>query len=55
MPALAEIRDRVHSELLAERQREANEVMFRELKSRYEIPVERTNSAQFSELAAGAR
>ena len=55
VPALAEIRDRVRSELLAKRQRAANEAMFRELKSRYEIRVEQPEPAQISELATGTR
>lgn len=55
VPALAEIRDRVRSELLAKRQRDANEAMFRELKSRYEIRVERPDPEQIFELSAGAQ
>ena len=40
MPALAEIRERVQSELMAERQRQANEAIFQRLRERYEIVIE---------------
>jgi len=40
MPALAEIRERVQSELTAERRRQANEAIFQRLRERYEIVIE---------------
>jgi len=40
MPALAEIRERAQSELMAERQRQANEAIFQRLRERYEIVIE---------------
>jgi len=52
MPALADIRDRVRSELLSEKQRAANEAMFRELRDRYEIVVERPDEMRLTNFSA---
>lgn len=55
VPALAEIRDRVRSELLSEKRREANEAIFRGLRDRYDIRLETSGQTQTSDLAARAK
>ena len=54
VPALAEIRDRVRSELLSHKQREANEAMFRALRDRYEIVVEERDGERLANLSGRA-
>lgn len=54
VPTLVEIRDRVRTEWLAERQREANEAMLRTLRERYEIVVEKRDSKLATGLTTGA-
>ncbi len=55
LPALAEIRDRVRTELLSVKRREANEVMYKELKSRYEIVVDKPGNESLANLTAPSR
>lgn len=55
VPALAEIRDRVRTELLSEKRREANEAMFKELRSRYEIVVDKPGGERLANLTAPSR
>ncbi|MDX1335369.1 MAG: peptidylprolyl isomerase [Gammaproteobacteria bacterium] len=50
LPPLAEIRDRVLTELQYERQELANEAMFEALQSRYEIIIERPDNAQIADI-----
>jgi hypothetical protein len=55
MPALAEIRERVQSELMAERQRQANEAIFLRLRERYEIVIEQDAGRSSVNLASDRR
>ena len=55
LPALAEIRDRVRTELLSAKRREANEAMFKELRSRYEIVVDKPGGERLANLTAPSR
>ncbi len=55
VPALTEIRDRVRAELLSEKQREANEATFKELRSRYEIVVDKPDGERLANLTAPSR
>ncbi len=52
VPALAEIRDRVRMELLSEKRREANEALFKELRSRYEIVVDKPDGERLANVTA---
>lgn len=55
VPLLAGIRDRVRTEAAAERRREANEAMYRQLKARYEIRVDRAGTTPASGTSTSAR
>lgn len=53
LPPLAEIRNRVLTELQYERQEKANEAMFDALQSRYQIVIEKPESPQLADLGEG--
>lgn len=53
LPDLAEIRDRVRTELMASRQREAEEAFYQQLRQRYEIVVKRQSEHPSGSAVAG--
>ncbi len=53
LPDLAEIRDRVRTELTASRQREAEEAFYQQLRQRYEIVLERQSEHPSGSAVAG--
>ncbi len=55
VPALAEIRDRVHAEFIAEKQREANAAVYQQLKNRYDIVVEKPDAERLADVTGRAR
>ena len=54
-PQLADIRDRVRTEVEAERRREANEAMYQQLRARYEIRIDRVTAPPVAGTGTSAR
>jgi ribose 1,5-bisphosphokinase PhnN len=52
-PVLAEVRQRVQSEWLVERRREANESVYRRFRERYEVVIENGGPAAGELSSAG--
>ena len=55
LPPLAEIRDKLKTEYIAERQREANQKFYQSLRERYEIVVESSDSEKSVAMGNGSQ